>query len=643
MILRVATPALTFVHAAGLREGVKRPWRESALTTKERSVVPTDFTTRRLPARSLLLVAALAAFACFAALSGSARAAASGNVTGFTLTPSNLQAGGDPNVVADFTFGGTTYNAAADSVTGLSVTLPPGLLASTAGFPAANLCTMAELDATPESCPAVSTIGTATGTATIAGSIPGFVGATLYLMAPPSGTSDIDGIGVALSGGATVATETPIATATGAVSLTANSAGQPELVMAVSGLPTTFGGDSLQINTLDVTINGTTTDSSGAATSTPLTRMPTSCAGGTATVSTTTQTPTDVGSDTSNTVTPTPCSTLPYAPKLTASAAKDASDSGVAITTNVTQAADESASSALSLTIPSNVSPNLIGAATDLCSAPTATFSNCTSVGVAQAVSPLVATALSGAVYLTGSIASPVMTIAFPPPYALELNGAITTSSNKVAFTNIPDVPLTSLTVALKGGTTGLFQTSCTTATATANATGAFTGQNGATATATAPLTISGCSATTTTTPPPTTTTKKAGAPSISSASLSGLANRKPKLSFKLTAGKNGAPKLSSVTVKLPSGVSFVKKGLKKGVTVSGAKIKSVSLSGGKLTITLKSSVTSFSVKVSTKALSETKGLATKVKKKKTKSLKLSISAKDAKGTKTTITTSVKV
>ena len=69
-------------------------------------------------------------------------------------------------------------------------------------------------------------------------------------------------------------------------------------------------------------------------------------------------------------------------------------------------------------------------------------------------------------------------------------------------------------------------------------------------------------------------------------------------------------------------------KGLKKGVAVSGAKIKSEKVSGGKLVITLKSAATKVKVTISGKALSESRALRTEIKKHKVKSLSFAVTAK---------------
>ena len=76
-----------------------------------------------------------------------------------------------------------------------------------------------------------------------------------------------------------------------------------------------------------------------------------------------------------------------------------------------------------------------------------------------------------------------------------------------------------------------------------------------------------------------------------------------------------------------------------KGVTVKGAKLASAKVSGGKLVVTLKAAAKKATVKVGPKALKESAGLEKKASagKKKLKSLKLTVVARNASGKRTTI------
>lgn len=120
------------------------------------------------------------------------------------------------------------------------------------------------------------------------------------------------------------------------------------------------------------------------------------------------------------------------------------------------------------------------------------------------------------------------------------------------------------------------------------------------------------------------------------SGSASGLTNGKPTFTLKVKTGTA----FSSVTVSLPGGLKFVKttaKKLLKELSASGAKIKSVKISGGKLVVTFKSKVTSVTLKSKKGLVSETTALIKKIKKHKTKKLTFKIKAGS-----TSISTSVK-
>lgn len=109
------------------------------------------------------------------------------------------------------------------------------------------------------------------------------------------------------------------------------------------------------------------------------------------------------------------------------------------------------------------------------------------------------------------------------------------------------------------------------------------------------------------------------------SASMGGLTGGTPTLSLKV--GTTGTA-FGTVTVGLPSGLKFAKSTAKKlAKEVSGSKIKSVKISGGKLVITLKSKVKSETIKTKKGLINESAALIKKIKKHKTKKLNLSVKA----------------
>jgi subtilase family serine protease len=137
------------------------------------------------------------------------------------------------------------------------------------------------------------------------------------------------------------------------------------------------------------------------------------------------------------------------------------------------------------------------------------------------------------------------------------------------------------------------------------------------------------------------------GPPTVSRASLGGIAKRKPRIAFTITQGSN-APALKSIAVALPSGLAFSKssRSLSKGVAVYGANGKRVKftlkLSRGVLTISLKSAASKIQVTITSPAVSVGPSLASKVKRRKVKSLSLVVTAVDASHGQTRLVASAK-
>jgi hypothetical protein len=484
--------------------------------------------------------------------------------------PNGTVAGATTNIGMDLKFN----PSGGDSPKDLAVVLPPGLLANAALRGGACL----------SASTAVPACQVATGTVTASG-LP--VSVTLDLVKAPKPT---DVAGVALVGGAGVTL------ATGEI--TTRPATDPAgvgLDLTVSNLP------NLNVSELQATFSGI--------------RLPSSCPSIPASISVSADSAKDPTLRTASApLTVGHCSSLPYAPKVSATATKDSADSGVKLVTTITQLAGESANQAATLAVPSaTLTPNLAGAA--------GLLNSTTPVGTATAVSPLYPIPLQAQIF---AVSTPQLGLAvrFAGPFSLTLNGAISLggSNNFVSFTNLPDIPLTSLAVTIDGGPKALFFSTCVTPTGTLS--GTFAGQNGLTTSSSATVSVSGCS----TSHPPT----------VGSAALSGLTTGKPKLVFRLTAGMH-APKLASFSVKLPSGLSIVGAKVSKGLSLSGAKRGSANVRGGKLVVKLKTAARRFRVKITSPALRVSKTLSTKVKKHKLANLRLTITTKDASGKSKTI------
>jgi len=308
------------------------------------------------------------------------------------------------------------------------------------------------------------------------------------------------------------------------------------------------------------------------------------------------------------------------------------------VSTDITQTTGQADARSVSLAFPSNVlAPNL-GVVSALCADPTT--GTCTSIGSAKAISPLYPAPLTGQAYLTGSLTAPALTLVFGPPFSLALTGTVDLSNNSTTFTGIPDFPLTDLGVTLNGGSHAVFEAACRAASGVATAN--LTAQNGdQTASASTPFTVSGCGSFT-----GGGKGGPGGKPQLHAVTLTGLADGKPSLLFQLVAGKN-APKLSSFTVALPSGVSFTRHRVRKvlkliGISLTGGRLKSARLSHGQLVVTLRRPVTSVIVSVSNRALKESRGLRSKIDHGTVKRLKLKVIVRNAAGESTTLTVALK-
>lgn len=194
-------------------------------------------------------------------------------------------------------------------------------------------------------------------------------------------------------------------------------------------------------------------------------------------------------------------------------------------------------------------------------------------------------------------------------------------------------LPVSSVTMTFPAATSPLEATSCTSlgsltgtmtdaASSVAALAGDTTDSGAVNLTATPTVVTDDCTATTTT------------VKTTLAASASRLNTGSPTFTFRVKTGTA----FSSETISLTSGLKFVKsKKLKKEISASGAKIKSVKISGGKLVVDFKSKVTSATIKTKKGAVSESAALIKKIKKHKTKKLTLKVKAGS-----TTISTKIK-
>jgi hypothetical protein len=513
-------------------------------------------------------------------------------------------AGSSANLGVDLQFAPT----GSDSPDHMTLNLPPGLLAN-ASIAGGSCLTTADLN--DSACE----VGSGTVTAYAYGTVPIPTNVTFDLVPPPA-AGDLAGLAVNSNG-------TQIGST---ADIKVRPSGDPAGVGVTIQfqLPNSLYGVPISIHEISSTFDGL--------------RYPTTCP---STAQTFTVAADSYGDSAlksaSAPLSVTGCSSLAYSPSFAVTATRDSADNRVKVVTNVTQSATEAPSRSVSLALPyAQLRPNVAGLQR-LCQ--NLASGTCSPVGSVTAVSPLYPHALTGQAYLTGTITGLTLTLVFPPPFPLTLVGSVNLVTNVTSFTGLPDIPLTSLLVTLNGGPQGLFLTLCHDPAGTASAT--LTSQNGdKTVTAPANFTIGGC---------PSAGSSGGGTPAggtaLTSPSAVGLKAGHPSMSFRLKVAK-GAAKLRALTVELPNGLSFIAhhaghKLTVRGVRLSGAAIKSLSLKNGHLVITLKHAVSSLGVTLTSAALRESAALRKKAAAHKVKRLALRVVVVNTKGKRTPIRTQV--
>jgi hypothetical protein len=397
-----------------------------------------------------------------------AQASAAITVPSFTLTPSTTQAGANPNLVMAATFAPTS----GDDPQSVTMSLAPGLLANPT-VPVA--CTASELQS--NSCPAGSQIGTGTVSATAAG-LPSSAPATLYLLQPQG--DEVGRIGMVVS--------MLLGTTTSQASVTLRTSPDVGANITFANLPNTIAGTPVTVTGIKLTLNGTV---AGKA----FTRNPTSCQPATTGLTVTAYQGGTASA--SSAFTPTGCAALPFSPKLNASATVAGWDGETALSSTITQTAGEAAVSRMQLTLPYGVFPRSDLYSRACTASDPSTCPASATVGSATVTTPLAAQPLSGHVVLvsSGGSSTPGLAIVLPSPYAIVLKGtsSVTGQGYQTTYTNMPDLPLSSVNVSIAGGSDSMFVHGYVLCGNWQSLSGSFTGQNGATSTASAPITVSGC------------------------------------------------------------------------------------------------------------------------------------------------------
>lgn len=325
--------------------------------------------------------------------------------------------------------------------------LAPGLLANPSTVPAADLCTSAMLSAQMPSCPAGGLVETGSLTANVGALGAQRLSANAYLTAPPT-SADAAGVGIIFSLG-----PVPVVGVAGSADVEPNGTLQFNFANLPQSATVQGVTEPIQITGLQLTINGTVRPD--GMTQVPFTRLPTSCGAATSVLRADAYSNPGAVQAQAAQFTPTGCDKLTYTPAFFgATATLDSGDPGVGLTTtfNLGAEAIQSASSAVSLTLPlSALAPNA-GTLIDHACPPPLT-SACEPIGTTAVTTPLLGKApFAGKLYAVRTRGLPGLSIVFPPPVGLELDGVTTVGSSGAiveTFTNIPDLPLSSLRVTI--------------------------------------------------------------------------------------------------------------------------------------------------------------------------------------------------
>src|SRR5829696_3238039 len=489
------------------------------------------------------------------------------DVTAFGVTPASTAAGAHADVTIAAAFPPYTAGNPPQRARNLVFHLPPGL----AGDPFATpRCTESAFRA--DACPASTRIGgvAATADAVVLGlPVAQDVGGDLYNVVPAGAEPARLGAVLRPLGGLlgkfTVATT---------ISARASDGG---LDATVRDLPTELNGLQVYTSKLAFTLQGRPGGK-------PFMRNPTSCRTATSTVEATPYGDPATPVSRASSFTPVNCGALAFAPHIEGTiGAKGmtAHRSHPPITTVTTQGDEQAGQSAVTVTLPPVVGPDL-AQLTRACPAAQVAAGGCPAtarVGRVTATTPLLAEPLTGDVLLARGAqgALPGLAIQLGAPIPLRLAGSVelTDAGLRTTFTGLPDVPLPRFALSLDGGPSGLFVTGpdlCALKTPPV-VTAAYTAQSGRQTSERQELARVGCTA----------------APSVS-AKLRHLRSGRPVARVTVKAGA-GAPDLTEVRVLLPSRLTVKPRRKAKGarVTTGGKRLpgSAFTLGDGDLRVTL--------------------------------------------------------
>jgi hypothetical protein len=414
--------------------------------------------------------ASICAAAAIAAIAAPA-AGATVTVTSFKLTPSTTRAGANPSI----TLAATLKPSAGDDPESVTTALAAGLFANpTVPVP----CSDSALQS--NQCPSTSLVGSGKVTAS-AGGLKFSSAAKLYLLAPGAGEA----------GRLALSASTPLGRIVVQGPVTIRS--QPDVGANVtfSNLPKSVGGVHVTITGLQLTIDGTVDGK-------PFTRNPTSCDPATTQLEVTSYGAPSAPVTAPSSFTPTSCAQLAFAPQLSGSAVVGSYDGDTALTSTITQTTGQAATEQVRLTLPFGLLPRSDASSRACTASDVSTCPASSTVGSANITTPMSAQPLNGRVVLIAAPngGTPGTAIVFGSPFAITLTGTSSTSATGqlvTTYSNMPDVPLSTVSVTLDGGSDSLLVGGGALCFGTPKLTAAFSGQNGATGSSSAPLAVSGC------------------------------------------------------------------------------------------------------------------------------------------------------
>jgi hypothetical protein len=543
-----------------------------------------------------------------------AAAGADVTVSSFSVAPASTAAGANADVTINEAF---TYTDTTDSVKKTVLHLPAGLL----GNPqAAPKCALANFQA--DTCADNTQVGEVTVGAKVSGlPAPDSTG-KIYNLVPDGTHPAVLGIVVTPALGNPILLTSPVSLRTsGDFGIESPVDNQPNTLAPLS-LP-------LQITSTKLTLYG-----SRPWMTSPFMSNPTSCKAATTNFDAISHEAPTKTVTASSTFTPTACGAERFAPKIAAvmgGPGGTARNAHVPFTATITQTPGEAAQLGAAVTLPNSVS-SAVSAISTLCTSGQLAASACPDaarLGTATIASPLLPTPVQGPVFAIlrpGQL--PGIGVEFGGVLPFVLSGSTGLSSGRLqnVFGGLPDVPLTSFSLAIDGGPHGLLEATrnlCSGPASTVDA--ALTGQNGAAVNVSAPVTVQGCGA------------ARAKDPHASG-KLRGLRGSHPLL--QLTVLK-GASKLRSVSVSLPK--SLVVGKTKRGLKAVGASFKlskkRITLSRkGKLTLKLPGGGASrVSAKLSGGSFHASRSLKRRLRRHKSAKLTLTIRTVDVTGHRSTL------